>query len=92
MLIIGIDTGNYNIKTATQCFTSGFLEVGRESIFEDLLEYDGKYYTLSNVRIPVRTHKTQSEEFLILSMFGLAKELTTNNLVNGIRSAVLSSA
>ncbi len=90
MLIVGIDTGNYNIKTATQCFTSGYKEVGKEAIFEDLLAYSGKYYTLSNARIPVRTQKTKSDEFLILSMFGIAKELAENNLPNGAYDAVLA--
>ena len=52
-MIISIDHGNKQIKTLNRTFTSGLLERDSKPAFgEDILFYEGKYYTLSEERIP----------------------------------------
>lgn len=89
-VIVGVDTGNYNTKTATQCFVSGYKSVGAEAIFEDVLEFEGKHYALSGERVPVRTKKTENSDFLILTMFAAAKELTAHGIPNGTYDLALA--
>lgn len=40
-----------------------------------MLQYQGKYYTLTNQRIPYRRDKTEDERFFILSLFAIAYEI-----------------
>ena len=48
-MIISIDHGNKQIKTLNRTFTSGLLERDSKPAFgEDILCYEGKYYTLSD--------------------------------------------
>ena len=46
-IIIGIEHGYGNIKTAHTCFRTGVTVHDRESTFKnDLLIYEGRYYTI----------------------------------------------
>lgn len=90
MLVVGLDVGNYNSKTTTQCFVSGVEEVGKEAIFDNLLHYNDRSYTLSSVRMPVQTDKTESQEMLLLSLIGIARELIANGISGGTYDLVLS--
>lgn len=77
-LVIGIDHGYRNMKTAHSCFTSAISEL--ESLPDDLegiLEYDNKVYTINGKDIcSVDVHdKTQSREYYLLTLVALAKEL-----------------
>jgi|GEM_PF-5205681 len=46
-VIIGIDHGYGNIKTANHVFRTGVLKSDGEPLFtKNLLVYDGKYYTI----------------------------------------------
>jgi len=78
--IIGIDTGNYNVKTANTCFVSGYKQVGKNDFFEDKLCYDGRYYVLTKTPVVIRDDKSGNEDFLILSMFAIAKELEARGI------------
>lgn len=90
MLVVGLDVGNHNTKTTTQCFVSGIQEVGKEAIFDDLLHYNNRSYTLSSERIPVQTDKTQSQDMLLLSLIGMAKELAANGVAGGTYDLALA--
>ena len=89
LLVIGVDCGNYNIKTASSCFVSGYIGVGKESAFSDKLEYDGEYYALSRQRLKIRRDKAD-KDFLILSLFAIAKELEHNKMPGDVYDVALA--
>lgn len=80
MLVIGTDHGNKQMKS-TNCppFTSGLKESRTKPFGKDILEYQGKYYILSNQRIPYKRDKTEDEKFFILTLFAIARELEFRN-------------
>ena len=91
-LILGVDGGNYNMKTQTSCFTSGFAELaGSELRFEDMLEFEGRHFALSDNRIPVRDDKTKSEDFFLLTLFAIGKELAQHKTPSGSYDIVLAT-
>lgn len=88
-IIMGIDTGNRCVKTANNVFVSGVKELDNESVFQnDILVYDGRSYMLSQDRISYLQDKTQSEEYFILTLFAIAKELKTRNIDTGMTITV----
>ncbi len=75
-MLIAIDHGNYSIKTPDFNFVSGLLESTIAPPFSDeVLQYNGKYYTLTDRRIVYRRDKTKDEQYFILTLFALGKEL-----------------
>jgi len=91
-LIIGVDAGNYNTKTGTQCFTSGFSELaGKELTFGDMLEFGGRHFALSSSRKPVRDDKTANEDFFLLTLFAIGKELVQHKVPPGSYDIVLAT-
>ena len=75
-MLIGIDHGNKQIKSRTRIFTSGLCESDTRPPFgENILFYSGKYYTLSDERIPYMRDKTKDERSFILTLFAIAFEL-----------------
>lgn len=79
-MIIGIDHGNKQVKVPHKIFTSGLLESNIPfPLSSDSLYYNGKYYALTDERIPYMRDKTVNEKFFILSLFGIAYELMYSN-------------
>ena len=75
-MLIAIDHGNKQIKTAhTQPFTSGLIQSDTPGFGTDFLMYQGKYYTLTDQRIPYRRDKTEDERFFVLTLFAIAREV-----------------
>ena len=75
-MLISIDHGNKQIKTVHKTFTSGLCESETRPPFgQDVLSYNGKYYTLSDQRIPYMRDKTADERFFILTLFAIGFEL-----------------
>lgn len=75
-MIVGVDNGNSYTKTQNFCFVSGLAEhTVKPPMAEELLEYGGKYWTLSGKRISYMRDKTQDERCFVLTLFGIAKEL-----------------
>lgn len=76
--VIGIDHGNGNMKTENVVFPCGFAEqdIKPDALYaKDILEYKGKYYTLSRQRISYQTDKTTNDNAFILTLFAVAKEM-----------------
>lgn len=76
-IILGIDHGNGNIKTASSVFPCGFKkqETKPSQIFsQDILEYKGCFYSLTPNRFLYEIDKTKNENCLILTLFAIAKE------------------
>ena len=74
--IIGIDHGWSMVKTSSQVFVTGVKEITTEpGMFDDVLELDGKYYKIGGVRLEVRDVKIENDNFYILTLAGVAREL-----------------
>lgn len=75
--VVGIDNGNAQTKTANFCYISGLKNCGSvlPALQDELIEYNGEYWSLVKQRSPYRRDKTQGLEAFILTLFGVAKEL-----------------
>lgn len=76
--VIAVDTGNKNIKTPnTQPINSGLICHGTSAppLTVDTLQWEGKYYSLTEKRIPAMFDKTETEDFFVLTLFAAAKEI-----------------
>ena len=75
-MLIAIDHGNYAIKTPHHSFVSGLSEhTVKPPMADEILEYDGRYWTTSGKRLSYMRDKTQDERYFILTLFSIAKEL-----------------
>ena len=75
-MLIAIDHGNKLIKVPNhEPFTSGLEESEVPPFGGETLKYQGKYYILSEKRIPYHRDKTEDERFFILSLFAIAYEI-----------------
>lgn len=76
-MIISIDSGNKNIKTENFVYPTALsesdLDIG--NFGKDIMEYNGKYYSLDGKRIKYMRDKTSDDRFFILTLFGIAKEI-----------------
>jgi plasmid segregation protein ParM len=82
-LVFGIDHGNGNMKSQSVCIPCGVVRYSSEPgrfMNEDILEYQGSYYTLSDTRMPYKSDKTADNEYFILTLFILAMEAKNRNV------------
>ena len=64
---LGIDHGWSHIKTRNSCFVSGVAELGSEPmVYENILEYNGKYYRIGGERLKVQENKVCNENYYLL--------------------------
>ena len=76
-MLIAIDHGNYAVKTPHFSFISGLTEhTVKPPMAEEVLEYNGKYWSLTGQRLPYMRDKTRDDRYFILSLFVIAKELS----------------
>ena len=63
-LIVGIDHGYGNIKTANHCFKTGIMGYDTEPLFtKDMLEYDGRYYLVGEGHKEFLPDKIKDEDY-----------------------------
>lgn len=75
-MIIGVDHGYAAIKTAHFSFHTGLVEYEHEPYTpKDVLEYGGKFYVVGSGRQPLQKDKTASENYYLLTLAAIAKEL-----------------
>lgn len=75
-MLISIDHGNKQIKLINGSpFTSGLRESDVAPFGTEILKYKGKYYQLSEQRIPYHRDKTEDERFFVLTLFAIAREI-----------------
>jgi plasmid segregation protein ParM len=75
-MIISIDHGNKQIKTAHRTFVSGLTETKvRPALGEDFIKYNDSYYTLTDHRLAYQRDKSNDESFFLLTLFGVASEI-----------------
>lgn len=89
-MLIAVDHGNKQIKTTHHIFTSGLCTSDTKPPFgKDILQYNGKYYTLSEQRIPYMRDKSSDDRFFILTLFAIAYELRQAKQTNMISDVQL---
>ena len=93
-IILGVDLGNYNIKTEHVCFPSAFVELaGDGNNYSHTLRYNGRYYALGGKRVAQRDDKaSMNDDFLILTQFAIARELNANGIGPGSCEIYLATA
>ena len=80
-IIIGIDHGYGNMKTANHCFPSGIIAHDGEPTFnENLLVYEGRYYTVGAGHKEYRPDKALDQDYYLLMLAGIAMELNDAGL------------
>ena len=82
-MLISVDHGNKQIKLGTsgRVFCSGLRESDTRPPFgDDILKYNGKYYTISDKRIPYLREKMLDDRFYILTLFAIAFEIEDSGL------------
>lgn len=80
---IGIDHGYGNIKTAHHIFESGVIERERASELTGMMvEYEGKFYEIGSTHKEYQMDKVWDEDYYILTLAALAKELKGRGLCN----------
>ena len=93
-LILGVDMGNYNMKTAHVCFPSAYMELaGDGNNYRHTLRCGGRVYALGGKRVAQRDDKaSMNEDFLILTQFAIAMELEACRLGAGTYDISLATA
>jgi len=78
--VISIDHGNRLMKIINgQAFPSSFVESQYlPSIGGDVLNYEGKSYTVVDQCLPVLNDKTEDERYFILTLIAIGKELASD--------------
>ena len=75
-VIIGLDHGFGNVKTAHTCFQAGVTKHEREPTFKsNMLFYDGWYYTIGEEHKAFIANKINDQDYFILTLAGIASEL-----------------
>ena len=80
-LIVGIDHGYGNIKTADHCFKTGIIGYDAEPLFtKDMLEYGGRYYLIGEGHKEFLPDKIKDEDYYLLTLVAIAEELKDKGL------------
>jgi plasmid segregation protein ParM len=83
-LIIGLDHGYGNMKTANHCFPTGIIPGENASSFaQNILEYGCKSYLIGEGHKDFIPDKVKDDDFYHLSLAGIAEELDTFGLSEG---------
>ena len=78
--VIGVDHGYAAMKTVHFSFPTGLVEYEHEPYTQkDVLEYNGRYYVVGSGRQPLQTDKTQTEDYYLLTLAAIARELDCRN-------------
>ena len=75
-IIIGIDHGYGNIKTAHCCFKTGVAAYDKEPTFKsNMLIYEGRYYIIGENHKEFISDKMTDGDYYILTLAAIAREL-----------------
>lgn len=91
-LVLGVDLGNFNMKTASHCFPSAYVELtGNGNSYAHTLQFEGRNYALGGKRVAQRDDKAH-EDFLILLIFAIGRELESSGFRSGAYDITLSTS
>ena len=81
-MIIGIDHGNRNMKTANTVFSAAIQPLqARPDSLEHILEYQNQFYYVGG-KVPEKecVDKTENENYYLLTLAALAQEMRCRSL------------
>ncbi len=82
-IILGIDHGYGNIKTAHTCFPTGITAHKKEPTFHnDLLIYNDHFYTIGEGHKEFTADKMMDEDYYVLTLAAIARELELRRLTS----------
>lgn len=88
-IIIGIDHGYGNIKTAHCCFKTGVIAYEKEPTFKsNLLVYENKFYIIGEGHKEFISDKMTDGDYYVLTLAAIARELN----IRGLTSARVHTA
>ena len=80
-IVIGIDHGYGNIKTASSCFRTSVKAYDTEPTFtSNMLVYNGRYYIIGEGHKEFIPEKQNDDDYFILTLAAVGRELYTRNL------------
>ena len=80
-IILGVDAGYGNYKTARCCFPTSVSRSSQPPVFtRDYLEYEGSYYTIGEGHKDFVAEKSMDDDNYILTLAAIAKELKARGL------------
>ena len=80
-IILGVDAGYGNYKTARCCFPTSVSRSSQPPVFvRDYLEYNGGYYTIGEGHKDFVAEKNRDDDNYILTLAAIAKELKARGL------------
>ena len=83
MYVIGIDYGYGNMKTANCCFPTGVMKSDTEPTFvSDLLQRNGKYYSIGVGHKEFTADKFIDEDYYVLTLAAIARELKRERITD----------
>lgn len=75
-MLLSIDHGNKSIKGIySEPFICGLSVSDTQPFGDGVLKYRNKYYLLSEERLPYHRDKTEDENYFILTLFAIAREI-----------------
>ena len=84
VIIIGIDSGYGNIKTANCCFPASVSAYAKEPVFkENLLVYESKFYRIGEGHKEFLADKTKDLDYYVLALAAIARELNIRKMTCG---------
>ena len=82
-IIVGVDHGFGNIKTAHVCFQTGVSFYDKEPTFKsNLLTYEGRYYIVGEEHKEFSSEKASDNDNYILTLAAIARELDVRGLTS----------
>ena len=80
-VIIGIDDGYGNIKTAHTCFRTGVTAYDKEPTFKsDMLIFEDRYYIIGDEHKEFTAVKMTDPDYYILTLAAVARELNIRGM------------
>jgi len=87
-MIIGVDNGYGNMKTARRCFKTALVKYDAEPVLSrDYVEYEGKFYVIGEGHKGFVADKQSDEDNYILTLAAVAKELEARGFTKSLNTA-----
>lgn len=88
VMIISVDNGYGNMKTARTCFKTAVVKYDSEPVLSrDYLEYEGKFYVIGEGHKGFVADKQSDEDNYILTLAAIAKELEARGMKDAVNTA-----
>lgn len=87
-LIIGVDNGYGNMKTARRCFKTAIAKYDSAPVLSrDYIEYDGGYYVIGEGRKGFVADKQTDDDNYMLTLAAIVKELEARGMTDSVNRA-----